>query len=83
MADRVIFRTWRARPKTCIAFLPDTPASPGHVMAYEHVGQHGEADYIGLLPITRPATPDECTELLAELRDIGYNPVVRQRMQKT
>ena len=80
MTDRVIFRKWKDT-EDIIAFLPDDPANYGYCMAYEHVGQHGEADYYGLLDITVPATPEEYQDLLEELQSIGYDLKVYRRLQ--
>ena len=82
--DTIVLRRWRKIPQTVIAFLPDVPANPGRVMAYEHVGQHGEADYAGLLADTVPATVAEydAAGLVAELRMRGYVPRIRQRMPR-
>jgi len=74
ITQRVIFRVWtRADARgDVIAFFPDQEANPGMVGAYEHIGQHGEADYYGLLKVTRPATPEEYAPLLKELKNVGY-----------
>jgi hypothetical protein len=77
--DRVIFRVWKGQPKTTIAFLPDAEANPGMVMAYEHIGQHGEADYEGCLLETRPAKLNDYSALLQELESLGYSLRVMQR----
>lgn len=72
----VIFRKWRKKPRTCIAWLFGIPARLGRVMAYEHVGQHGEGTY----PLdTVPATPEEYADLKAELESIGYRLRVTKR----
>ena len=77
--DRVIFRYW-PEARDVIAFMPDSDANPGRVLSYEHFGQHGEADYQRLLRVTRLATPAEYADLLAELIDRGYNPVIYKRL---
>lgn len=38
----------------------------------EHVGQHGGADYIGVVQATRPVSVDDAGDLIAELTRIGY-----------
>lgn len=40
---KVVFRMWKAEPKTCIAFFPDIIADKyhGYCESYEHIGQHG------------------------------------------
>lgn len=90
MGDRVIFRTWRGRDKTgddVIALFPDTfgnpeICNPGRMLSYEHVGQHGEADYQTVLRGTRPAKPSEFISLKRELRRIGYHPVTVKRFDR-
>jgi hypothetical protein len=69
--QRVTFRKWRSSGDV-IAFFPDqyNPRN-GFIMAYEHVGQHGEAVYPH--PQTVPAKPSEYADLLAELKTIGYD----------
>lgn len=72
----VVFRRWRRRPQTCIAWLFGIPARLGRVMAYESVGQHGEGDYPA---DTVPASPAEYADLKAELEGLGYNLRVMKR----
>ena len=83
MKDRVIFRKWNRKTigDGIIAFLPDNVANIGKVDAYEHVGGHGEADYIGCLQLTRLAKSREYVDLFAELTSIGYDLVVYKRLQ--
>ncbi len=75
---RVIFRKFK--DGDIIAFMPDLPANLGMVESYLHFGQHGEADYYGLLPITRLATPAEYFDLEKELEGIGYDLEIRQKL---
>ncbi len=66
----VIFRYWQ---KSIIALFPTIEADPhGNCLSYQHIGQHGAADYTGIVTNSRPATKDEYTPLLAELQSIGY-----------
>jgi hypothetical protein len=70
----VVFRAWRGGNKGIIALFPELAAdSEGHCDAYEHIGQHGGADYDGVIAQTRPATPAEYADLAAELTRIGYD----------
>jgi len=57
-----------------IALFPTIPADTRaeHCLSYVHVGQHGAADPALVISRTRPATPDECRELMVELAGIGY-----------
>ena len=73
---RVIFRKWSNGD--ILALFPDIQDWE-YVMSYEHVGQHGNADYDGCIGQTKPATPDEYQSLAAELTAIGYDLQVRKR----
>jgi hypothetical protein len=49
-------------------------------MSYEHVGQHGGANYAGVMCRTRPAKPSEYKDLQEELEERGYNlRIVKRR----
>ena len=69
----VIFRKWRENDDI-IALFPELPSDlfGQFCDAYEHVGQHGGADYRGVVQITTPATAEESAELARELARIGY-----------
>ena len=69
----VIFRRWRDTGGI-IAIFPELPSDyEGRFCdAYEHVGQHGGADYHGVLLATRPVSVNEARDLIAELTRIGY-----------
>ena len=75
----VVFRTWRGRWKTVLALFPELDAGNGYCDSYEHVGQHGGADYAGCIARSHPAGPEEYRSLKLELESIGYNLDVRQR----
>ena len=52
----------------------------GNVNCYQHVGQHGEADYRHCIDtLTTPATEEEAKDLKAELESIGYNLKVMKK----
>ena len=81
---RVIFRVWeRGYTKgDVIALFPDDTANNnGRCMSYEHVGQHGDADYSRVIARTRPAKPAEYDNLAEELGQRGYNLKVCKRRQ--
>ena len=69
----VIFRKWKDIG-TVIALFHELPSDLwGYFCdAYEHVGQHGGADYRGVVQITTPATEKESASLARELKGIGY-----------
>ena len=70
---RVVFRRWKNGD--VIALFPDISADNlnRYCESYEHVGQHSGADYKGVIKQTTPATENEYSSLLAELRRIGYD----------
>jgi hypothetical protein len=79
--DIVILRRWRGQYRSIIALFPEMREGPGTINSYEHVGQHGEANYQSVLDRTDPVRFDdpEAATLLDELRMIGYRPLLRQR----
>lgn len=50
--------------------------------SYMHIGQHSEADYIGCIKSTKPATGEEYQPLFDKLESIGYNLHIIKRRQK-
>jgi hypothetical protein len=78
----VIFRKWHAKDGgQIIALFPEIPSGNYgyHVLSYEHIGQHGAADYNGVMARTVPATEEEYAALKRELEQLGYNLAVYQR----
>lgn len=78
----MLFRVWGASEGGgVIALFPTLPGTqdPESCESYEHVGQHGAADFQGMLHRTRRARPEEYAELAAELREIGYVLDIRER----
>ena len=73
MPDVVVFRKWK-RVNVVIALFPEIPSDilGRYCESYEHVGQHGVADYHGVVLHSRPATPTESADLRRELESIGY-----------
>lgn len=70
---KVVFRKWKDTGNV-IALFPELPADIHGRFCddFMQVGQHGGADYHGVIGQTVPATPDECAALSVELRRIGY-----------
>jgi hypothetical protein len=69
---KVVFRKW---PKgDILALFPEIPADIDgyHCQSYEHIGQHGTADYALCIRKTRPAAPGEYADLKEELEGRGY-----------
>jgi hypothetical protein len=80
----VVFRAWKDGAGV-IALFPDIPADRYNVLcqSYEHVGQHGGADYESVMFLTRKARPEEYADLLQELESIGYRMVIKSRRSWT
>ena len=78
--DLVVFRRWKDSGDI-IALFPEIPADLAgrYCDAYEHVGQHGGADYWGVMQATMPVELHEAEDLTEELTRIGYNlrPIMR------
>lgn len=70
---KVVFRMFGEGE--CIALFPDIPGNiaDGTVLSYMHSGQHGAAEYSGIIASTRPASAAQYTGLLAELCAVGYD----------
>lgn len=70
----VVFRVWRDSGSV-LALFPtiDEGHFYFHCASYEHVGQHGVADYAYCIQRTRPAKPAEYAALKRELTQRGYN----------
>jgi hypothetical protein len=80
----VVFRRWHDTG-TILALFPEVPSeiSGYFCEAYEHVGQHGGADYHGVIQATRPATVEEAASLAQELTRIGYKLKPIKRASQT
>jgi hypothetical protein len=74
MSDKVIFRKYPQGD--VIALFPRIPFdNRGNLClsySYQHLGQHGGADFAWVIDQTFLATPKEYASLAKELRDIGY-----------
>jgi hypothetical protein len=79
--DPVVIRVWNGDPDDVFALFPTDPADTygRYCTSYQHVGQHGGADYYHCIRNSRPATKAEAGPLLTELRRIGYRPRVLKR----
>jgi hypothetical protein len=77
---RVVFRKWRDGGGV-IALFPELPSDAygNFCESYEHVGQHGGADFHAVVRYSTPATTDESAALAAELHQIGYRLVPVRR----
>ena len=75
---RVIFRTYR-KGGDVIALMPELEEAHGLITCYQHLGQHGIADYQRVMADTRLSTPEERWPLQAELESIGYRVAPMER----
>lgn len=73
----VIFR--KDREGIVFALMPELPADNQgfYCTCFEHIGQHGSADYQGCMFNSDPAKPDEYVDLQRELEQRGYNLTIR------
>lgn len=74
---KVIFRKFRGGD--ILALFPYEYEGNGFILSYQHVGQHSAADYNAMIRNSKPAKPDEYSDLFGELEGLGYNLQVIQR----
>ena len=84
----VVFRVLTHTPYQkgeAIALFPTLVERNGLVQSYMHVGQHGSADYAGMIRESRKATPSEYAPLMRELQGAPYhyNLIVYDRKPRT
>jgi len=77
----VVFRKWKSGPGKggIIALFPLIDERAGRCLSYEHIGQHGIADYNDVIGMTDPAQPEEYVDLKMELEQIGYRLRIAKR----
>ncbi len=75
LATPVIFRVLTRDPQKgeTIALFPTLIERNGLVQSYMHVGQHGSADYAGMIRESRKATPSEYAPLMRELQGSPFH----------
>lgn len=78
----VVFRKWKDHKESdfgdgVVALFPGIDAGSGLVSSFMHVGQHGGADYTGVISRTRPATEEEYAALMRELQTAPYDYKLR------
>jgi hypothetical protein len=80
---KVIFRKWTGKNSGIIALFPEVAADNEgrYVDSYEAIGQHGGADYRGVIKATVPAKPSEFADLKRELKNIGYRLRIAKKHQ--
>jgi len=79
----VVFRKYKKGD--IIALFPyEIQKVNGNCLCYQHIGQHGEADYSNCIAMTVPATPTEYSTLRMELTNqIGYNMTITKKRNST
>jgi hypothetical protein len=84
---KVVFRKWPKREGgDVIALFPENIAVGYYCDSYQHVGQHGAADYSGVVSMTKPAKPEEYAALKRELESAPYEyklRVIRRYTRRT
>jgi hypothetical protein len=75
---KVIFRRWpKSQGDGIIALFPEIPSDleGRFCLSYEHVGQHGGADYRAVIRMTKPVRgfSTRLEKLMEELQGRGYN----------
>lgn len=75
--ENVVFRKYP--DGEIVALFPDIPADPHgrYVLGFQHIGQHGGADYDYVVSQTVPATDAEAADLKAELEGPQYGYVLK------
>lgn len=73
----VIFRKYP--DGNIIALFPYEVETSTYISSYMHVGQHGAADYEGVMADTVPASEMEYEDLYNELTEIGYDLEVKSK----
>lgn len=77
----VVFRKWKDTGDV-IALFPEDDAGQGMISSFEHVGQHGAADFGGVVSRTVPATEDEYAALKRELESAPYEYQLKVRRRR-
>ena len=75
----VIFRKFIDQGDVIALFPAEINYPIGNCESYQHVGQHGRADYNHCIDITTAATPKEYKALKRELEGLGYDLDVKKR----
>ena len=72
----IIFRVDKSKDfkGTVFALFPhECSDHKGNVTSYQHLGQHGGADYGYCMATSRPAKESEYSDLKREMEGLGYN----------
>lgn len=79
---KVVFRKFKDSGEVIAIFPEINWDAYGAVTSYMHVGQHGGADRYQIATKTVKASPDEYANLLAELKSIGYEPEIINKIRQ-
>ena len=79
MKTRCIFRVFKDTGDLVALFPNEIADNSGNCMSYMKIGQHGAADYNGVMKITKRCRASEYQDLKKELESIGYNLDVKMR----
>lgn len=85
MKTTVIYRRYKSGNKSVVALFPAIEGDcSGGCLSYEHVGQHGAANYNHVVAITTPADAQsaDVIELHNELIGIGYKLRIAKRRNR-
>lgn len=75
---KVVFRVYP--DGELLALFPEDDEGNGHCSSYQHIGQHGGADYSGCIKSTKPAK--DFSKLQKELESLGYNLDIKKKFIK-
>lgn len=68
-----------------IALFPEIPGTfrAYTCLSYAHIGQHSACDCDSIIQGSKPARTHEYENLFRELTNVGYDLVIRKRMDKS
>lgn len=78
----VVFRRFKKGGDLIALFPAEINYSEGHCESYQHVGQHGSADYAHCISRSIPVSAAEYAPLKRELESIGYDLTIRQKYRR-
>lgn len=76
----VVFRKFKD-DNAVIALFPEVAWSPESCASYMQIGQHGGASW-DIVIDTLPVTPEEYQPLLTELKSLGYDLEIKERITR-
>lgn len=79
MKTVVVFRKFKDWNDIVALFPEEVNYPDGSCESYQHIGQHGAANYQHCIRTSVPAKPNEYKDLQRELEKIGYDLDIRKR----